>query len=224
MVKVTFTNYSRADQYDRCANNGNYGYNQKTHEYHFHYHRVYQFAARLRVQETTLRFPCACGHNSRLAAFRQAEDIAAASTRLWSQVFFLTEKSRDPSSRFLPCAVRKQKHRCAFHRLKIASSCDFFYVCGPERTRTACLVNANDALYQMSYGPLTRNDIIAGSAAIDVSALYMHQQKISTAARGTSHLPATHTLRNISNPKEHATSLHDSAPHYVLENVYVDRL
>ena len=28
------------------------------------------------------------------------------------------------------------------------------YFCGPEETRTPYLVNANDALYQMSYGPL----------------------------------------------------------------------
>jgi hypothetical protein len=32
--------------------------------------------------------------------------------RFWSRVIFLTEDPRYPASRFLPCALRKQKHRC----------------------------------------------------------------------------------------------------------------
>ena len=38
------------------------------------------------------------------------------------------------------------------HIIKTAPK-GMFLLCGPERTRTAYLVNANDALYQMSYGP-----------------------------------------------------------------------
>ena len=49
---------------------------------------------------------------------------------LWSQIFFLTEKFRDPTSRFLPFVILKQKHRCGRHNLKISRSGDFLNSCG----------------------------------------------------------------------------------------------
>lgn len=38
---------------------------------------------------------------------------ASLGDRFWSQVIFLTENSRDPGSRSLPCPSDKQRHRCA---------------------------------------------------------------------------------------------------------------
>ena len=32
---------------------------------------------------------------------------------------------------------------------------------GPERTRTACLIHAMDALYQVSYGPMNTDVMVA---------------------------------------------------------------
>ena len=42
---------------------------------------------------------------------------------------------------------------CAHHKLKITSNRNFLNAYGPERTRTAYLLIANEAFYQMNYGP-----------------------------------------------------------------------
>ena len=48
-----------------------------------------------------------------------------------------------------------KKYGSAFHKIGKYQTVDIFQFCGPERIRTADLLIANEALYQLSYGPGT---------------------------------------------------------------------
>ncbi len=71
---------------------------------------------------------------------------------LWSQVEHISPNmlTSDPASRF----ALLSKHRCGIHQTK-NDWCRpvIFAFGGPERTRTAYLLIANEAFYRVNYGP-----------------------------------------------------------------------
>ena len=46
------------------------------------------------------------------------------------------------------------RHRSVFHSAENPAQAGFSVVCGPDRFRTGYLLIANEALYQLSYGPV----------------------------------------------------------------------
>jgi len=58
------------------------------------------------IDLTVTKFSVRAAHSRKLSAFSPGR----FKPYLWSQVFFLTEKSRDPGSRFLPSRFARNKN------------------------------------------------------------------------------------------------------------------
>ncbi len=68
---------------------------------------------------------------------------------LWSLKFRSLANFRYPASRFGLLA----KHRSGLHKSTKSRADGTLCFCGPSRFRTGYLLIANEALYQLSYGP-----------------------------------------------------------------------